>query len=86
MGVDALALVALVFADFLDAFFEDVRFLAVAVEDAPAVAAPASAVDSALADLLVKERDILAGLTPAGRRKLASLLRELSTGFDGEED
>ncbi len=43
-------------------------------------------VDSALADLLVKERDILAGLTPAGRRKLASLLRELSTGFDGEED
>ena len=43
-------------------------------------------VDSALADLLVKERDILAGLPPAGRRKLASLLRELSTGFDGEED
>ncbi|MGV2821835.1 MarR family transcriptional regulator [Brevibacterium casei] len=43
-------------------------------------------VDSALADLLVKERDILAGLTPAGRRKLAALLRELSTGFDGEED
>ncbi|GAA1632643.1 MULTISPECIES: MarR family winged helix-turn-helix transcriptional regulator [Brevibacterium] len=43
-------------------------------------------VDSALADLLVKERDILAGLTPAGRRKLASLLRELSTGFDGDED
>lgn len=50
VGVDALALVALVFADFLDAFFEDVRFLAVAVEDAPAVAAPASAVDSALAE------------------------------------
>ncbi|EKU46290.1 MULTISPECIES: MarR family winged helix-turn-helix transcriptional regulator [Brevibacterium] len=43
-------------------------------------------VDSALADLLVKERDILAGLTPAGRRKLAALLRELSTGFDGDED
>ena len=43
-------------------------------------------VDSALADLLVKERDILAGLTPAGRRKLAALLRELSTGFDSDED
>ncbi|MCD1285749.1 MAG: MarR family winged helix-turn-helix transcriptional regulator [Brevibacterium sp.] len=43
-------------------------------------------VDSALADLLVKEREILDGLTPAGRRKLASLLRELSTGFDSDED
>lgn len=43
-------------------------------------------VDSALADLLVKEREILDGLTPAGRRKLASLLRELSTGFDNDED
>ncbi|WP_413334115.1 MarR family winged helix-turn-helix transcriptional regulator [Brevibacterium sp. GP-SGM9] len=42
-------------------------------------------VDSALADLLVKEREILDGLTPAGRRKLASLLRELSTGFDSDE-
>ncbi|WGP05151.1 MarR family transcriptional regulator [Bacillus subtilis] len=43
-------------------------------------------VDSALADLLVKEREILSGLTPAGSRKLAALLRELSTGFDGGED
>ena len=43
-------------------------------------------VDSALADLLVKERDILSGLTTAGSRKLATLLRELSTGFDGGED
>lgn len=43
-------------------------------------------VDSALADLLVKEREILSGLTPAGSRKLATLLRELSTGFDGGED
>lgn len=43
-------------------------------------------VDSALADLLVKEREILSGLTPAGSRKLAGLLRELSTGFDGSED
>ncbi|WP_167197817.1 MarR family winged helix-turn-helix transcriptional regulator [Brevibacterium pigmentatum] len=43
-------------------------------------------VDSALADLLVKEREILSGLTPAGSRKLAALLRELSTGFDGSED
>lgn len=43
-------------------------------------------VDSALADLLVKEREILSGLTPAGRRKLASLLRELSTGFDSDDD
>ncbi|MDN5660523.1 MAG: MarR family transcriptional regulator [Brevibacterium aurantiacum] len=43
-------------------------------------------VDSALADLLVKEREILSDLTPAGRRKLASLLRQLSTGFDGDED
>ncbi|HJF75976.1 MAG TPA: MarR family transcriptional regulator [Brevibacterium linens] len=43
-------------------------------------------VDSALADLLVKEREILSGLTPAGSRKLATLLRELSTGFDGSED
>lgn len=42
-------------------------------------------VDSALADLLVKEREILSGLTPAGSRKLAALLRELSTGFDGSE-
>lgn len=42
-------------------------------------------VDSALADLLVKEREILGDLTPAGRRKLASLLRQLSTGFDGDE-
>ena len=42
--------------------------------------------DPALADLPVKERDSLAGLTPAGRRKLAALLRELSTGFDGDED
>lgn len=42
-------------------------------------------VDSALADLLVKEREILSDLTPAGRRKLASLLRQLSTGFDGDE-
>lgn len=43
-------------------------------------------VDSALADLLLKEREILSGLTPAGSRKLAALLRELSTGFDGGED
>src|SRR5699024_8592732 len=43
-------------------------------------------VDSALADLLVKERAILSGLTPAGSRKLASLLRELSTGFDSDEE
>ena len=43
-------------------------------------------VDSALADLLVKEHDLLSDLTPAGRRKLASLLRQLSTGFDGDED
>ncbi|WP_181275934.1 MarR family winged helix-turn-helix transcriptional regulator [Brevibacterium oceani] len=43
-------------------------------------------VDSALADLLLKERDILSGLTPAGSRKLASLLRELSTGFDSDEE
>ena len=43
-------------------------------------------VDSALADLLVKEREILSGLTPAGSRKLAALLRELSTGFDGSDD
>ena len=42
-------------------------------------------VDSALADLLVKEREILGDLTPAGRRKLASLLRQLSTGFDADE-
>ncbi|SMX91622.1 MULTISPECIES: MarR family winged helix-turn-helix transcriptional regulator [unclassified Brevibacterium] len=42
-------------------------------------------VDSALADLLVKEREILSDLTPAGRRKLASLLRQLSTGFDSDE-
>ncbi|GAA1934712.1 MarR family transcriptional regulator TamR [Brevibacterium antiquum] len=42
-------------------------------------------VDSALADLLVKEREILSDLTPAGRRKLASLLRQLSTGFDADE-
>lgn len=42
-------------------------------------------VDSALADLLVKEREILGDLTPAGRRKLASLLRQLSTGFDVDE-
>ena len=42
-------------------------------------------VDSALADLLVKEREILGDLTPAGRRKLATLLRQLSTGFDGDE-
>ena len=43
-------------------------------------------VDSALADLLVKERDILSGLTTAGSRKQATLLRELSPGFDGGED
>ena len=43
-------------------------------------------VDSALADLLVKEREILSGLTPAGSRKLATLLRELSTGFDSDEE
>lgn len=43
-------------------------------------------VDSALADLLVKEREILSGLTPAGSRKLAILLRELSTGFDSDEE
>lgn len=43
-------------------------------------------VDSALADLLVKERAILSGLTAAGSRNLASLLRELSTGFDSDED
>ncbi|GAA1532094.1 MULTISPECIES: MarR family winged helix-turn-helix transcriptional regulator [Brevibacterium] len=43
-------------------------------------------VDSALADLLVKEREILGDLTPAGRRKLASLLRQLSTGFDADEN
>src|SRR5699024_7100536 len=43
-------------------------------------------VDSALADLLVKERAIHSGLTPAGSRKLASLLRELSTGFDSDEE
>ena len=43
-------------------------------------------VDSALADLLVKERAILSGLTPAGSRKLASLLRELSTGFASDEE
>ncbi|MCI4011481.1 MarR family transcriptional regulator [Brevibacterium sp. ZH18] len=43
-------------------------------------------VDSALADLLVKEHDLLSRLTPAGRRKLASLLRELSTGFDSDEE
>lgn len=42
-------------------------------------------VDSGLADLLVKEREILSDLTPAGRRKLASLLRQLSTGFDSDE-
>ncbi|WP_350269272.1 MarR family transcriptional regulator [Brevibacterium sp. CBA3109] len=42
-------------------------------------------VDSALADLLVKEREILGDLTPAGRRKLAALLRQLSTGFDADE-
>ncbi|GAA1851360.1 MarR family winged helix-turn-helix transcriptional regulator [Brevibacterium marinum] len=42
-------------------------------------------VDSALADLLVKEREILSDLTPAGRRKLAALLRQLSTGFDADE-
>lgn len=43
-------------------------------------------VDSALADLLVKEHDLLSRLTPSGRRKLASLLRELSTGFDSDEE
>src|SRR5699024_6959230 len=43
-------------------------------------------VDSALADLLVKERAFLSGRTPAGSRKLASLLRELSTGFDSDEE
>lgn len=42
-------------------------------------------VDSGLADLLVKEREILSDLTPAGRRKLAELLRQLSTGFDSDE-
>ncbi|MCF2573191.1 MarR family winged helix-turn-helix transcriptional regulator [Brevibacterium sp. UCMA 11754] len=48
-------------------------------------AAGRATVDSALADLLVKEREILSDLTPAGRRKLASLLRQLSTGFDADE-
>lgn len=48
-------------------------------------AAGRATVDSALADLLVKEREILSDLTPAGRRKLASLLRQLSTGFDVDE-
>jgi hypothetical protein len=50
----------------------------------PTAAAPPSTPH--LADLLVKEREILSGLTPAGSRKLAGLLRELSTGFDGSED
>ncbi|MCF2587474.1 MarR family winged helix-turn-helix transcriptional regulator [Brevibacterium sp. UCMA 11752] len=49
-------------------------------------AAGRATVDSALADLLVKEREILSDLTPAGRRKLASLLRQLSTGFDADEN
>lgn len=44
-----------------------------------------STVDSALAELLVREREILSDLTPAGRRKLASLLRQLSTGFDADD-
>src|SRR5699024_4417885 len=43
-------------------------------------------VDSALADLLVKERAILSGLTPAGSRKLASRLRDLATGCDRDEE
>src|SRR5699024_1783086 len=44
------------------------------------------AVAAALPALLVRERAILSGLTPAGSRRLASLLRELSTGFDSDEE
>ncbi len=43
-------------------------------------------VDNSLAELLEREREILADLTPAQQRKLASLLRILSTGFDADED
>ncbi|WP_309132419.1 MarR family transcriptional regulator [Brevibacterium sp.] len=43
-------------------------------------------VDNSLAGLLEREQEILADLTPAQQRKLASLLRILSTGFDADED
>ncbi|RBP68069.1 MarR family transcriptional regulator [Brevibacterium sanguinis] len=43
-------------------------------------------VDNALAELLEREQEILGDLTPAQQRKLASLLRVLSTGFDADAD
>jgi DNA-binding MarR family transcriptional regulator len=39
-------------------------------------------VDTALADLLTVERDLLAGMTTADRATLAVLLRQLTTRFD----
>ena len=42
------------------------------------------AVDGALTDLLDRERDLLRPLSVKDRRRLASLLRSLLTGFDSE--
>lgn len=41
-----------------------------------------SKVDNSLQDLLVHEQELLAGLTTAQRKRLAELLRSLSTGFE----
>ena len=44
-----------------------------------------AAADAALADLLLRERLLLAGLTSAQRRELAGLLRVLLTPFDADQ-
>lgn len=45
----------------------------------------AQRVDAAIADLLVVERAVLAGLEPAERAALAASLRRLARSFDGAE-
>lgn len=49
-------------------------------------AAGQAKVDGALAELLVLEAELLAQLSAPQRRKLSELLRQLSTGFDGEDE
>ncbi len=43
-------------------------------------------VDQAFADLLRRERDLLAGIDPGDQRTLASLLRTILVPFDSPEN
>ncbi len=45
-----------------------------------------AAADAALADLLLRERRLLAGLSPAQRKELAGLLRVLLAPFDADQE